>query len=113
MSGIREFRADALSIAKSLGRLDLISFWLTILGVLLTVAALIGYKFVRSEAKDIAKDIATKIARETSEGVTMKVLGEKEQIRESKERKSSPGGQPRDSILGELLKKALSDHGEN
>lgn len=49
-----EFGNDALQAARSLGRLDIVTFWLTVLGIFLAIAALVGYKFVKNEAGMIA-----------------------------------------------------------
>lgn len=105
--GIREFSTDALNIARSLGRLDLISVWLVILGVLLTIMALIGYKSIQGEAREIA--------RETAQKAAIEILGKKEKLKKSKGRKSSPGQGSRDSLSDnqEPAKQKLQNKGAN
>jgi len=60
--GIKKLPVDSLQVARSLGRLDLISFWLTVLGVFLAIMALMGFNFVKSEARSVAEETAERAA---------------------------------------------------
>ena len=53
-----EYR-DALHMAMELGRLDAISFLLTVFGIMLAVLALVGFGYIENRALVVAKETAS------------------------------------------------------
>lgn len=108
---------EALEIARSLGRLDLVSFWLSVLGFFLAVFAIIGYGVVRVEARKVsteeAREVSTEVAKKTAERVA-KAEFEQWRNRQGSER-SSPGeeGRPGESVSEAGKKRELKNKGEN
>lgn len=102
-----------------MGRLDLVSFWLSVLGFFLAVFAIIGYGVVRVEAQkvstEVAQKVSTEVAKETAERVA-KAEFEHWRNRQGSER-PSPGekGRPGESVseAGEAVKRELKNKGEN
>lgn len=71
LSGERPF--DSIAAAQMIGRLDLVSFLLTVGGILLAVFALMGFWMIRREALDeagrVASDEARRILQVYSQGL--------------------------------------------
>ncbi|MCY4008015.1 MAG: hypothetical protein OXE84_14525 [Rhodobacteraceae bacterium] len=83
--GAKEIPFEALEAARSLGRLDLVSFWLTVLGIFLAVMALIGFNFIRSEAKSVAENTARRVANQA----VIRSLEDRKGIEESSQRRAA------------------------
>ena len=69
---------DTLALAVQFGRLDFISYLLTVLGIMLGMGAMVGFSYygiqagriaaevAEEEAKKIAKEVAAEVAEETT-----------------------------------------------
>ncbi|MFV0798932.1 hypothetical protein OHI65_08540 [Brucella sp. MAB-22] len=62
---------DTYSIAMQLGRFDLVTTLLTVISIIIALAALLGFLEIRSKtariANDVAKDEAEKVAKQAAE----------------------------------------------
>lgn len=54
-----QYTADSITSAAQMGRLDMVSIALTVLGVVIAVGALASFSLVKGAAKDAASDEAT------------------------------------------------------
>ncbi len=81
--GIKKLPVESLKVARSLGRLDLISLWLTVLGIFLAIMALMGFNFLRSQARAVAEETARKIANDA----VIRSLRDRKGIKKSTKRK--------------------------
>lgn len=100
---------DSISYAQQLGRLDIISLIMGIFGIIIAVCAVLGFGFIRREAKEEAKEETKKQMREpwVRELIDTKVDEElkkfkakqKEMQKEYEEAMSKFGGEERDYNL--------------
>lgn len=65
---------DSFAVAAELGRLDILSICLTILGVLLAILALFGFLKIERDARVIAKEEACNVAELESEKLVVNYL---------------------------------------
>lgn len=56
-----------IAAAQMIGRLDSVSFLLTVGGIFMAIFAIIGWSFVKSEAREIAREVALEEARKIAQ----------------------------------------------
>lgn len=65
---------DAMDAAAQLGRLDIVSALLGVIGVLLAIFGLIGFGYIRSKAEQEAQNTARSIAKKVTENEVPKIV---------------------------------------
>jgi hypothetical protein len=65
---------DSLVAALQLGRLDLVSILLTVVALIVGVAAIFGFGYIRSEAHRVAKEEARVVAAETAQNEVQRIV---------------------------------------
>ncbi|MBB4064522.1 hypothetical protein [Gellertiella hungarica] len=69
--GRAQIAPDTYAIAAQIGRFDLVSLLMTVLGIVLTLAGVVGFVEVRSRSESVAREaagsVAARVAKETAE----------------------------------------------
>ncbi len=73
LSVYNAYHKDALQAAISLGRLDLISILLTVLGVILGLFALVSFAYFKYGAEEVARDAARQVAEQVAKSTANEV----------------------------------------
>ena len=94
---------DAIDAATQLGRLDVISALLGIVGILLAIFGLIGFAYVRLRSEAIAVETATEVAMRVATEVAEK------EIREYRDRTSDLGFTTITDRHGNVVHKQFDD----
>jgi hypothetical protein len=97
---------DAMDAAVQLGRLDVVSALLGVIGVLLAIFGLIGFGYIRSKAEQEAKNTARKFTEEEAPKIVIKWLNEngidyiQKQLKISKALKDIPKDKANEIVSG-------------